>query len=607
MITGKIMKSLNQEILLEHWSPVFTTDDNSPSNKRFLIQLCNGCSINDSLIVNPTFFPKGVRPACLISCLKKDALKLLNTKRQDHMSTQVGISRFHYEQLTKFHYYRRLPPPDDDIIFDDAPSDVRIYEDQSANAKLIRSIVNSKIKQTELIRSSWNFNNRRIMTFYTDGSVQNINTPDIKCGCAWIETSNVSPIEYSTAIANQWISSFKTELIAVLLALLVSSPNSEVHIYTDSKSVIDKFKSLALNVSTFRYARDRLKDSHSSLWYSVFVVMETLNLKVIMHKVKAHNNNRFNDLTDKLAKASVHLQLPITFNCNQRFKIAPMHNGLEIESNLRRFVRDITQSIEFMKFVNQKRNIKYNKHRVDWISTTEIIKGDEISSITTFKESYYKSKRVKLFLEELPTMDFLKATKPHLYDESWCCPFCQGVETFSHVWTCGHHIQSINNIITSVKKCLFDSLVLVVENFNDSNSSYQQIITHGSWWTNAYDPFTITFVDLIKGVVPYELSYLINTITNNSKATLEILKSLYTRIYCLTQEIWRLRCKDIIKRELSCNITNRMKKQVSYGPHVYSRSDYIDVSTYQHIPNILTSADSLINKMVTYGCHFSNF
>jgi ribonuclease HI len=609
MIVGKIIKSLNNEILVEHWNFVYDNDNNSPSKKKFLIQLCNGCPFNDQLIVHPSYFPKGIRPACILSCNKADALKLLNTKRLTDRSSQVGFSKFHYEQLTKFHYFKRLPLPEHGLLsIGDDPDNIQLHEDNSMNARLIRSIIETKEKQIELIRSSWNFNNRRFMTFYTDGSVQDVGLPGIKSGCAWIETSTVTPIEFSSAISNQWITSTKAELIAVLLALLVSSPNSEVHIYTDSKSVIDKFKSLAANVETFKYARDRFKDNYSTLWFSVFVVMESLNLKVIMHKVKAHNNNRFNDLTDSLAKAAVLLPVTISFNCNRRFKVAPMYKGMEIESNIRSFVKDVTTAREILAFVNQKRNIKYNKHRIDWLATTDVIKGDESSAVTSFSASYYKSKRVKLFLEELPTLDFLKATKPDLYPSDWMCPFCHTCdETFIHLWTCSHHLNLMEDITHQLKRSLSEMLALIVDNFDESNSFFQYIITHGSWWAILYDPFNITFVDFIKGVVPHDLSCNLNNITHNKDATLEILKSMYSMIFNLTQRIWLNRCKLIITKELAANIKGKHKRRTTYGSNSFSRSNYIDITDYQYVPDVLTDADTLINKMVTRGCHFSNF
>ena len=274
------------------------------------------------------------------------------------------------------------------------------------------------------------------MTFYTDGSLQNIGLDSIKGGAAWIETSTVTPIQFQTSVPNEWISSFKTELIAILLALLVSCEHSKVHIYTDSKSVIDKFKHLAAYIDTFKYARDRLKDSHSTLWFFIFVAMETLDLSVILHKVKSHNNNKFNDLTDSLAKSACDLSPAITFNCNKRFKVAPLYKGIEIEVNLRRFLKDVTSTKEIFTFFNQKRFLKYNTLRVDWLATAAIIKGDDSTSSTLFKSSYVMSKKVKLLMEELPTLDFLKCTKSHLYYSSWNCPYCHNDESFNHIWTC---------------------------------------------------------------------------------------------------------------------------------------------------------------------------
>jgi ribonuclease HI len=607
MITGKLLKSLNQDILIEHWKFVTLSDDNSPSNKRFLIQKCQGCNVNDDRIVHPGYFPKGIRSPCAISSPKNIAIKLLNVKKYDNNTSVVGISKFHYEQLAKYHCFKRLPGSEEDIDVDHNIDDRIIHQDNGVNARLIRSIVTNNESQVALIRASWNFNNRLRMTFYTDGSLQNIGSDTIKGGAAWMETSTTTPVCFQTSISNEWISSFKTELVALLLALLVSCEHSEVHIYTDSKSVIDKFKDLARNVDTFKYARDRLKDSHSTLWFAVFVAMETLDLKVIMHKVKSHNNNLFNDQTDALAKQACSFEPPVSFNCNKRYKVAPLYKGIEIEVNLRRFLKDITSAKEIVTFLQQKRMLKYNVHRIDWMNTMNIINDDEASTSTSFKSSYVKSKKVKLLIEELPTLDFLKTTKPSIYDDSWNCPYCNNNETFLHVWTCAHHVNHLEQIILDIKSKLLECLTAVITDFNSNNLHYQYIISHGSWWTSVYEPVNITFVDLIKGIVPFELSEQINCITNNQEATTEILRNLYQKIYILTQPIWLDRCKLIVQKEQLHNISGKMKKKSNFGGNNFERSAYVDRSIYSLMPNVITSAELLIDKMVTRGCHFSNF
>ena len=343
------------------------------------------------------------------------------------------------------------------------------------------------------------------------------------------------------------------------------------------------------------------------MWFSVFVAIETLDLRVILHKVKAHNNNRFNDLTDHLAKAACELSPTISFNYNRRFAYAPLYKGIEIEVNLRRFIKDITSAKEIVTFLHQKRNVKYNTCRIDWLNTAKIINGDEAVSSTSFNSSYIKSKKVKLLLEELPTLDFLKATKPKLYDNTWQCVFCGQNETFNHIWTCSHHVTLFDDIIVKIKNKLYECLSTIVSNFDFNNEFYQRIISHGSWWTVAYEPVTITFIDLIKGVVLFDLSDYINNITNNKEATLEVLRHVFQCLYELTQNIWLERCKLIVHKEESLNISGKMKKQIQFGGNKFERSAYVDQSLYLQMPKTISSTDSLIDKMVTRGCHFSNF
>jgi hypothetical protein len=210
-------------------------------------------------------------------------------------------------------------------------------------------------------------------------------------------------------------------------------------------------------------------------------------------------------------------------------------------------------------------------------------------------------------MEELPTMDFLKSTKPKVYDNSWNCPFCHNNETFNHVWTCNHHIVLFNDIVSHTKAKLLECLKAVVNNFSVDNLCYQQIISHGSWWVVAYEPIHITFIDLIKGIVPFELSNLINDITNNKDATLEILRHMYGYIYNLTQDVWLDRCKLVVQEELRRNISGKSKNKSQFGANNFERSSYVDVSTYSSMTKIIISPESLIDKMVTRGCHFSNF
>ena len=168
-------------------------------------------------------------------------------------------------------------------------------------------------------------------------------------------------------------------------------------------------------------------------------------------------------------------------------------------------------------------------------------------------------------------------------------------------------MTNLDRIVLAVKDKLLECLSTVVNDFNITNMHYLYIINHGSWWTIAYEPINITFIDLIKGIVPFDLTDNINNITNNKEATLEICRNIFQCIYTLSQQIWLEQCERVVQKEHLLNISNKMKKKSNFEGNKFERSAYVDPSIYSSMTNVITSADSLIDKMVTRGCHFSNF
>ncbi len=76
LIIGKVLKCLNDDVLIEHWSYTSQSSDISPSNQPARFSLCTGCSFNDSLITHPSYFPKQQRSPCALSCKRDTILKI---------------------------------------------------------------------------------------------------------------------------------------------------------------------------------------------------------------------------------------------------------------------------------------------------------------------------------------------------------------------------------------------------------------------------------------------------------------------------------------------------------------------------------------------------
>ncbi len=196
------------------------------------------------------------------------------------------------------------------------------------------------------------FHPRSSFTFYTDSSVMNLDSSEIKAGCTWYEITTVVPSTFQAAIAVDWISSTKAKLMAMLTAVATLPPECSVHIYTDSKVIIDKFYTIqSLSSSYFDYARPNLKDTYTSLWFILFTYIRQHNLSVTLHKVKAHNNNYWNEQTDQLAKEACDLSSPITSLISDRFSVIPMYNSTAIMISLRPFLKHLTQAQDFYKFI----------------------------------------------------------------------------------------------------------------------------------------------------------------------------------------------------------------------------------------------------------------
>ncbi|PKK59487.1 hypothetical protein RhiirC2_794772 [Rhizophagus irregularis] len=109
-----------------------------------------------------------------------------------------------------------------------------------------RWIPDSNLKN-QLTSVSSNLAHRHLLQFYTDGSLRVLTPPshpgqapnenfvDVSMGAAFIESHSNTQIG---ARIQNWPSSTCAELMGIFLALLISPPNSIVHIHMDSQSAI---------------------------------------------------------------------------------------------------------------------------------------------------------------------------------------------------------------------------------------------------------------------------------------------------------------------------------------------------------------------------------
>src|SRR5215217_7340869 len=109
----------------------------------------------------------------------------------------------------------------------------------------------------------------------------------------------------------------------------------------------------------------------------------------------------------------------------------------------------------------------------------------------------------------------MKATQPTIYNSSWTCCRCNiDKEHFNHIWICPKAKKKMKQIIIAALNVLKNQLFI-----HTSRTVYPPDINSHPFWALKEDPYNITFIDFIKGIVPTALSQLLNSFTKSSSCT----------------------------------------------------------------------------------------
>ena len=195
--------------------------------------------------------------------------------------------------------------------------------------------------------------------YYTDGSLGEEGMENHIAGYGLIQLDSKGAIvrELKGRIQG-WFSSTRSELIAILVAMLISPNNSKVDIFTDSQAAIQAIKKSQKTESI----RSWCKAKNPSILGTIVKILKTKNIILQLHKVKAHTGNILNDLADKAAKKGSQEEEITLLAANEIQKIIfkPTWNMQIIDTPIRSFVKTILQTFhkaDWLFTSNQKDNI----------------------------------------------------------------------------------------------------------------------------------------------------------------------------------------------------------------------------------------------------------
>ena len=562
---GKVKNYLpdTDQLLLKHWIPAHSTSSTSFTLTSTKIRPCPGCHLADD--EDPDISHSAYLNNCYITLPAYSAIEVDINRYNSTLTTRsLSFSFFISISISNFHHFVSL--------------DNSLYR---LPRTFTRPLYNNPIEKYFRHGSSFDtlstyrtmFSQSSILQFYTDGSYRTNSHYDVTMGFAWIQTSSSSPRLAFQAFTSKWPSAYKSELMAVLAAIVVCPADCEVDIFTDCQSIVNTSQEIA----NFRYANRRniLKDSHSYLWCIIYETIILLKLTVNFHKVLAHSNNSDNNQVHILA-SQAHQFSSIIFSevPTIHLPFLPTWQGHLINVHHRHFIRSISKLKGHLSWTIHTFNERYVDLNVDWSSSFDYFNQDEPSYVTSMKASYKKSCKIKNLLESLPVMAKLQALRPHVYDNSWsrCIKCKQQTESFQHIWICPITLDILYQIIQSAKQQLLDwTLQLKRPEIQDLSP----LITSAVWSVplNGHNSHHFSFLDLIKGVVPQQFKNLLLSIVISPLAADRILSFIMNFIFHATREfIWKPRCNLVNNEERCKGITRKQKRSPTASNSYMSRT-----------------------------------
>ncbi|RHZ83449.1 hypothetical protein Glove_92g59 [Diversispora epigaea] len=557
-LIGKKRKMLNKdEFTIQH----HTKEVSSQSSGNSVLEKCTGCAQGDrSLVAN----------------LKNQDVCLIKTSMAKSVSINVVRSvvslRTTPDRSNRLRLRSSQNAIRDDIgkIIEDSlpvgsirsidPPTVYISNNARDRTTMFAKFQNFWTQeniQTKLDDIRLKLSSSMSIRIYTDGSLikkDKNNSHVTTMGCGWCAfNENDTEFNFSGKVEN-FASSTRAELMAILTAVYATPKHSRLCIFTDSQAAIDAIANATANP---RKAHRKLKN-----WTIVKAIEEIAsvqNLTLQLEKVKAHSGVIHNEMADKLAKEGCFK--PVCFPDLQSLtsvNAMSCWNTETIEEPLRHFTKKLGKAKHSIKWRLLNQNIStisaFKSKQIQWESSwrTTILSYID-RNVTDNKETRQRAFNVKLFNNELPTLEKLKDRFPKIYETDSCIRCNLEKEDQVHVLTCPKNLIDIHSCRNKLINLLVSKTTTVAcgdmcKNMCKTLEALTEL--HISRDVSTLIPITVYDIVLQK-VVTHELAdQIIDDVFNQFKLFLHT-------------HIWKDRCAAVKKWETENGISNnKWKKKV---------------------------------------------
>jgi hypothetical protein len=240
----------------------------------------------------------------------------------------------------------------------------------------------------------------------------------------------------------------------------------------------------------------------------------------------------------------------------------------------------------------------------DWKQTKETLMYSRITNSETSQEDQkYRTFKLKLLIEGLPTKKLMHERYPQIYQNSKCIKCNNHEETSIHALTCSNGIKELQGeFFTIVRKKIqkvhnhSKSHELIEKEFKN-HSDYQ--IDHNrinTVKTNEYSTFS--FIDIIRNIIPKSLKKILKKIMKiETKEIEKIIKNIIQEFTKKIHKKWLERCEIVNKWEENNNITAEIKRNTK-AQYIRNEENYekIKKKLETRKPKVIeTALDNLLN------------
>ncbi|KAG9289723.1 hypothetical protein G9A89_014458 [Geosiphon pyriformis] len=254
------------------------------------------------------------------------------------------------------------------------------------------------------------------LSVYTDGSLSNLGTIDIKAGAAvFFEDINLG---LGVGVSGL-VSSILVELQAIVLALECVSSFHAVNLFSDSQAALDACRLESLLVGPDYRNHCWIKCCH------IANVIHRKNLNVNWFKVKGHSGILDNEHADALARDAALSAWCLLHLVNERFIKA----GVDaVSGNSRHFVHNVFRSIHcaYWEVGSGSQVVPASLHAdIDWLKSSLVWHPDShlASGFTSVRTAGFRTYFMKAFHHQLPVAVVV-------------CLFCGNIEVLDHIFSC---------------------------------------------------------------------------------------------------------------------------------------------------------------------------